>query len=331
MDKMQMGKDKYIKYIENTLGKKVDDCIETHISTIILTDEEAYKFYKPLNLGWYDATTVEHRKYFSERALNKGKLWAPDIYKKVNEVKNDQTGEVEDYFLEMRRFDSNDMMSNLLEKGEVTEEYTKQIADIIYSAHAHLKTTPDIVEYGGIGIIGKNWYDNFTDVEPFIDRTINEETYKTIKDNIWNFFNDHLELFENRLEYTVDDHGDLHSGNMLVEDGKVKVFDPIEFNPALSSGDRIRAPAFVSMDFKAKGYDDLAQSIEKAYLEKTCDGDAEMLLPFYKAYYAFVRGKVKSIQLATSELSERERNEITEDAKHYFKISEKYSEELQGD
>ncbi len=86
------GKDRYIKYVEDT-GEKVEDCIETHISTIILTKEEAYKFYKPLNFGWYDAGTLKQRKHFSERAIDKGKLWAPDIYKEMGEVKNDD-GEI---------------------------------------------------------------------------------------------------------------------------------------------------------------------------------------------------------------------------------------------
>lgn len=326
MNESLAGKDRYIKYIEDT-GERVEDCIETHISTIILTKEEAYKFYKPLNLGWYDASTLEQRKYFSERAMDKGKLWAPDIYKEMGEVKNDN-GEIEDYFIKMRRFDSDCMMDNLLEKGEITEEHTKQIADIIHSAHAQLETTPDIVEYGGIGNIGRIWYENFEDMKPFIGTTIDRENYETIEKNIWNFINDNIGLLDSRLEYTIEDHGDFHSGNLLVEDGKVKVFDPIEFNPAFSCGDRIRTPAFISMDLKAKGYENLAQSLETEYLKKTDDDDAESLLLLHKANYAFVRGKVKSIQLSTSELSGADKEKLIDEAKHYFEISKDYSKSL---
>jgi aminoglycoside phosphotransferase family enzyme len=45
------------------------DLRETHISYILLTGPYAYKFKKPLDLGFLDFTTLEKRRFYCEGEL----------------------------------------------------------------------------------------------------------------------------------------------------------------------------------------------------------------------------------------------------------------------
>jgi aminoglycoside phosphotransferase family enzyme len=59
-------------------------------------------------------------------------------------------------------------------------------------------------------------------------------------------------------------------------------------------------------------------------------GDQELrrLLPFYKCYRAYVRGKVTSFKLKDPQVSVREKKIATEEAKAYFKLASTYAKIL---
>ena len=54
--------------------------IDTHISTVVLAGNDAYKIKKPLNLGFLDYTTLEKRKYACEEEVRLNRRLAPQIY-----------------------------------------------------------------------------------------------------------------------------------------------------------------------------------------------------------------------------------------------------------
>ncbi len=57
--------------------------------------------------------------------------------------------------------------------------------------------------------------------------------------------------------YVRECHGDLHLGNMTLINGKVTLFDCIEFNPMLRWIDVISEVAFLFIDLLHFGYDAL--------------------------------------------------------------------------
>jgi len=59
-------------------------------------------------------------------------------------------------------------------------------------------------------------------------------------------------------------------------------------------------------------------------------GDQELmkLLPFYKCYRAYVRGKVTSFKLKDTSLSSEEKNTAVKEAKAYFKLASTYAKNL---
>ncbi|MGF3523147.1 MAG: kinase, partial [Candidatus Bathyarchaeia archaeon] len=77
-----------------------------------------------------------------------------------------------------------------------------------------------------------------------------------------------------------------------------------------------------------KNRPDLASFFVEKYVE--CSGDSELpaLLPFYKCYRAYVRGKVLSFKLNDPNISVQEKRAAAKEAKAYFKLAGVYAKSL---
>jgi uncharacterized protein len=101
-------------------------------------------------------------------------------------------------------------------------------------------------------------------------------------------------------------HGDLHLGNVVLLDDKVRMFDGIEFNAELRWIDTINEVAFPVMDLEVQGHPDLAYRFLNRYLELTGDYAGICVLDYYRLYRAMVRAKVASLRRQqTSDQNER--------------------------
>jgi len=80
--------------------------------------------------------------------------------------------------------------------------------------------------------------------------------------------------------------------------GRIYIFDCIEFNENLSIIDVISDLAFLFMDLEHGGKPGLAWRLLNLYLMETGDYSAMPLLRFYTVYRAMVRAKVTSIRFA---------------------------------
>lgn len=86
-------------------------------------------------------------------------------------------------------------------------------------------------------------------------------------------------------------HGDLHLGNLIFLDGRVQLFDGIEFNDSFRWIDVASDLSFVLMDLEEHRRWDLANRLLNQYIEITGDYEALQVIPFYKMYRAMVRAK----------------------------------------
>ncbi len=79
-------------------------------------------------------------------------------------------------------------------------------------------------------------------------------------------------------------HGDLHLGNIVLIDGKPVLFDAIEFDPLVASGDVLYDLAFLLMDLVERGLGKAANIVFNRYLGETAredDFDALAALPLF--------------------------------------------------
>jgi aminoglycoside phosphotransferase family enzyme len=305
---------------------------QTHISFVFLTRNFVYKVKKAVNFGFLDFTTLEKRRFFCEKELELNKRLCGNMYLEVvpinrsNVIKIKGKGETVEYAVKMRRIPQEKMMSNLLEEKKVDRKLIDAIANIIAGFHSKAETNARINEFGSMAIIETNWKENFEQTREFVGKTISMTDFRSISERIDDFMKRSASLFEKRMEEgrVRDCHGDIHSGNIFVAD-RIYIFDAIEFNERFRYSDVASDIAFLAMDLDFKDRIDLSNFFVKRYVEYSGDQELTKLLPFYKCYRAYVRGKVVSFKLKDPNLSREEKRAAMKEAKAYFKLASTYA------
>jgi aminoglycoside phosphotransferase family enzyme len=311
------------------------ELVQTHISFVFLTRRFVYKIKKAVNLGFLDFTTLEKRHFFCEKELELNRRLCGDMYlevvpiNKAFAIKIKGEGETVEYAVKMKRMLQEQMMSKLLEKNQVDNRLVDRIAKIIADFHSKAETNSRISEFGTIATVKTNWKENFEQTEAYVGRTISLEDFKLIRERVEAFLEGNVSLFEKRIvEGRVRDcHGDIHSGNIFATDG-IYIFDAIEFNERFRYSDVAADVAFLAMDLDFRGRSDLSDFFVERYVTYSGDQELTKLLPFYKCYRAYLRGKVVGFKLSDPNVSNKDKNAAAEEAEAYFKLSANFAKIL---
>ena len=311
------------------------ELIQTHISFVFLTRRFVYKVKKAVNLGFLDFTTLEKRRFFCEKELELNRRLCRDMYlevvpiNKAFAIKIKGEGEMVEYAVKMKRMPQEKMMSKLLEKNQVDNTLVDRIAQIIADFHSKAQTDSRISEFGSLETIETNWKENFEQTEAYVGKTISLEDFKLIRERVEDFVKGNISLFEKRIaEGRVRDcHGDIHSGNIFATDG-IYIFDAIEFNERFRYSDVAADVAFLAMDLDFRRRSDLSDFFVERYATYSGDQELTKLLPFYKCYRAYVRGKVVGFKLDDPNVSNEDKNAAAEEAEAYFKLAADYVKTL---
>lgn len=318
------------------LPEKPIKLIETHISYIFLTGEYAYKVKKAVLFDFLDFSTLERRKYYCEHELKLNQRIAPEMYLEVLPVK-EQNGEIRiggqgnvvEWVLKMIQLPSDGLMSDRLKRGEVTRDIVDQLAASLVKFHAKAETSEQISSYAVPDKLAERWNEQFSQIEQFVGIVIGRRDFDFVMASVESFIEKQRPLFLQRIKEgrIKRCHGDLHSGNVFVIDGRPQIFDCLEFNEAYASIDITAEIAFFAMDMDFHGRRDLADYFIERYLEYSGDKEGKVLLNFYKGYYACVRGMVTSLRLK-EKLTADERVPIREKARRYFRLTMEYAKTL---
>jgi hypothetical protein len=120
--------------------------------------------------------------------------------------------------------------------------------------------------------------------------------------------------------FVRDGHGDLHSRNICMTD-PIQVYDCIEFSRRFRIADLAAELAFLLMDLDFRGRRDLAERFLTAYQQQAADPDLITLLPFYKSYRAWVRGKVEALLAGENDVAAETRQLALERSRRYFNLA----------
>jgi hypothetical protein len=311
------------------------ELIQTHISFVFLTRNFVYKMKKAVDLGFLDFTTLEKRRFFCEKELELNRRLCGDMYLEVvpinrsNVIKIKGEGETVEYAVKMKRMPQEKMMSQFLEENKIDDELIDNIAKVIAEFHSKAETNERISEFGSLAIIETNWKENFEQTRDFVGKTISMKNFKLIRGRIDDFMKRNVSFFEKRVaEGRIRDcHGDIHSGNIFVAD-QIYIFDAIEFNERFRYSDVASDVAFLAMDLGLKEKTDLSNFFVERYIKYSGDQELTKLLPFYKCYRAYVRGKVTSFKLEDPNVGGEEKSAAMKEAKAYFKLASTYAKTL---
>jgi len=281
--------------------------IETHISWVLLTGPFAYKFKKPVNLGFVDFSSLEKRKYFCAEELRLNRRFAAELYLKVVAITGTPArpqingdGEVIEYAVKMREFQQRNLLSSYADEQLLQAEHIDAIADVLADFHATAESVDSNSIFGSVETISKWSSENFEHIESIVPAELLPGYFEALKQWCLDMNDERRSLIEQRLAggFVRDCHGDLHLGNLAIIDGQVTPFDCIEFNPELRCIDTSSEIAFVAMDLQARGYSGGAWQFINRYLHNTGDYAGIALLRYYVVYRALVRAKVEALRLA---------------------------------
>lgn len=306
---------------------------QTHVSHLFFAGDYVYKVKKPVNLGFLDFSTLEKRRAAAIAEIELNRRVSPQVYIDLAAVHRDVDGHlsfsapamVAEVAVVMRRLPDRQRFSKLIETGTASAEMSRTLGKLIADFHARAETSRRIAEYGSMATIRHNWDENFEQTEAYIGRTLSRTTWETCKAEIERFVRTYADLFQKRADggWIRDCHGDLQADDIFIDPdtGSAQVLDCIEFNDRFRYSDTISDIAFLSMDLRNRGRDDLAKAFLDAYYDRSNDERITSLLRFYESYRAYVRGKVRSFLLDQDEPSDNERAAATRDAQRFFEQS----------
>lgn len=311
------------------------ELVQTHISWVFLTERYVYKVKRPVDFGFADFTTLERRRHFCEEEVRLNRRLAPDLYLGVVPIAREPAdriavegrGETVEYAVKMLRLPADRMLDALLRRGQADAAMLERIADKVAAFHAAAETGGAIDRIGGsLETIRTNTEENFQQTEPFIGRTLTPDQHAAIAAYTRFFRTRNARLFAERVRQgrIRDCHGDLHAGNICVQNG-LYIYDCIEFTERFRYGDVASEVAFLAMDLDARGRPGLGRAFVRRYLAQSGDAGLEALLPFYQCYRAYVRGKVGGFRLADASLPAAEREQIAREAQSYFRLALSYT------
>lgn len=275
--------------------------IETHISYVILTGPYAYKIKKAVDLGFLNFTTLERRRFFCEREVELNRRLAPSVYLGVVPITGTRDrpeiggeGAVLEYAVKMRQFPQDALLSRALDRGELTASHVDALAAKVAAFHADADRVADDCPFGSPADILELALENFAQLAPLTDGAAGRAALQRLRHWTMREHAVNTLRFEDRRRdgFVRACHGDLHLANIALVDGKVTVFDGIEFNERLRWSDVMADIAFVVMDLYDRHRPDLAARFLNGYLEHTGDYGGVRVLRFYTAYRAMVRAKV---------------------------------------
>jgi uncharacterized protein len=278
---------------------------ETHISYVLLAGPYAYKFKKPVDLGFLDFSTIEKRKFYCEEELRLNGRLAPELYLGVVAVTGTEDApslggpdSPIEYCVKMRRFSRTAQLDQVLARGELTGDLLEALAKAIAAFHDGAEIASADVPYGNASEVGKYALENFTQIGNGPAEIDAGNALLSLRAWTEGQLERHRELITGRKRQgrVRQCHGDLHLTNMVLLEGRIVVFDGIEFNAALSFIDVMSEIAFLLMDLDVRERPDLAWIFLNHYLEETGDYEGLPLLNLYRVYRSLVRAKVAYLE-----------------------------------
>lgn len=312
------------------------ECIETHISWVLLAGEQVYKFKKPLTLDFLDYSTLDLRRAACEEELRINRRTAPGIYLDVvavtgslqaprfvaaSELRADTP--VLEWAVHMRRFAQDGLLSHLAAQGALLPAHIDQLAQHIAAFHASAAVAGPDDPWGRPATMREAVAHNFPDVLAVVAGSELEGVLQTVQ--AWGTQQGEALaplLQQRRAQGWVREcHGDLHLNNLVLIDGVPQLFDAIEFNPAFRWTDVLADLAFALMDLQAHGRPDYAWRLLNTYLEHTGDYFALQLLPYYQCYRAMVRAKVAALRWAQLQGRPQEQATAQQEVARYLQLA----------
>jgi uncharacterized protein len=272
--------------------------ISTHAAIVFLAGERAYKLKRAVTLPYLDFSSLEKRELAIRRELEVNSSSTPELYLAVLPITRIEgasrfelggTGEAVDWLLVMRRFSQDALLDALASRGEFTREAVADLAQTIEHFH---RQAPRANAAG----FGSKLSQVAADIEGALCGPAAQAKglrYQDYAARLQHELGIRLPLIaaREREGFVRRCHGDLHLRNIVMWEGRPRLFDAIEFDEALATVDVLYDLAFLLMDLWHRGLRQHANAILNHYLERSAISELEglALLPLFFSLRAAIR------------------------------------------
>ncbi|NKD87406.1 AAA family ATPase [Haematospirillum sp. 15-248] len=281
--------------------------IDTHISTVFLSGDRAWKVKKAVTLPFLDFATCAMRHDACQAEVSLNRRTAPDLYLDVIPVTRNGNGDLMlggigepvEWVIEMRRFPQDMLLSAVARReGGLSYNMLLDMAEAISRFHSNAEIFPGRFGSKGVmSILDRNHKATTPHCEsgtgtPVLDPDSVSDLFGQLMTEVRQL----SPLLDARSHsgQVRRCHGDLHLGNICLSENKTMLFDCIEFNELFSTIDVLYDLAFLMMDLLHCGYKPEASILLNAYLEWRNDLDGLAALPLFIAIRAQIRSFISA-------------------------------------
>ena len=284
--------------------------IDTHISSVFLVGDRAWKLKKAVKFNFVDFSTLDLRRLSCQREVEFNRLFAPDLYLGLDRITRladgrlawNGEGETVEWLVCMRRFPADAGLTEILARGQADRTQFSTLVQTLWTGYGRAEIHFDAG--------GKQGFRDIIDgLAPGFGPDLPAELFAAWR-NLVEIHGARLDQ-RRRQGWVRRCHGDLHLGNICLYEGALLPFDVLEFNDQLSIIDMAYDLAFLIMDLLAHGYDDFAALVFNRYLDVSGDYSGVALMPLFVSLRAGVRAMVMSTQ------------NRRQDAARYLKLAER--------
>ena len=305
--------------------------IDTHGAVVFLAGENAYKVKRAVKFPFMDLSTRDKRKAACEAEIAVNRADAPSVYLETLPVTRSDggfrlggPGDAVEWVVHMRRFDETRTLDLVAEKEGLPPPLLAGLVRAILASHARAP-----VKEGRPAAESLRAYLSQSDAafkespELFPAERVEALTRRSndMLTRCWDL------LLERGDEgFVRRNHGDLHLRNIVLLGDEPTLFDAVEFDDAIATGDVLYDLAYLLMDLWERGLKAEANLVLNRYL---WGSGASMIrglaaLPIFLSIRAAIRSKV--IAAALPHLAGARREAMAVEAQQYFRAAEAFLE-----
>ena len=208
--------------------------VQTHASYVFLGFPYVYKVKKKVNFGFLDFSSLENRRYYSEREVILNRRLCPEVYLGVipisilaGKLTFGEGEKVVEYAVKMRKLRDQYFLLRLLQHDQVTMKDLDRIVSKLKDFYEAETPTQKITKWGRIKTLKVSTDENFDQTRAFIGITISRAAFSAIVLYTAVFYTRNAQLFKSRVSgHRIRDcHGDLHLEHIHLAPKALSIYD----------------------------------------------------------------------------------------------------------
>lgn len=305
-------------------GERVER-IDTHGAVIFLAGKKAYKIKRAVCLPFMDFSTLARREEACQAEIDINRPTAPEIYINKIAITRDRLGDLAlngrgeaiEWAVAMHRFDPSQTFDRLAQDGALTQDDLLEAVDAIiaFQRRAPERRVTDWISDLG-SYIEQNDRAFHEATGQFAQKQTAELKDKTTRE--WKRVQPVLQARGKRQKVRRC-HGDLHLRNIVRLPEGVRLFDALEFDERIATGDVLYDLAFMLMSLDELNLREEANGVLNHYIARMGQGedmDGLDAFPLFLSIRAALRAKISA--MAAHYVSGSEHAALLREAKHFF-------------